>query len=92
MDWGYIFLVAFGFGILLIITQRMVDGTPKRMTRGFVVTMALITIAFVYPERREATLVGLFIALMISFLFWLLIGRYNPVAAEGEIKVYGLDD
>ncbi|MCL4253616.1 MAG: hypothetical protein KJ043_07555 [Anaerolineae bacterium] len=31
------------------------------------------------------------IALILNFLFWALIGRYNPVASK-EVRVLGLDD
>jgi len=31
------------------------------------------------------------IALILNFLFWALIGRYNPVASK-EVHVLGLDD
>lgn len=91
MDGGYIFLVAVTFGTMLIIAQRLTPGV-KRLTRGFIVTMALIMIFWVYPERQSASITGFILALVISFLFWVLIGRYNPVEEREEIKVYGLDD
>lgn len=91
MDWGYIWLLALTFGFFLILIQR-IAGRAKRITRGFIVTLGLLTLLFVYPERRGESALGLFIALVISFLFWWLIGRYNPVQAKDEIKVYGLDD
>jgi hypothetical protein len=91
MDWGYILLLGGTFGCFLILTQRMAP-QHKRMTRGFIVTLGLITLFLVYPERQNESAVGLFIALLLSFLFWLLVGRYNPVQERDEIKVYGLDD
>jgi len=89
MDWSYIGLVAFSFGILLILTQRVI---PKRraMMRGFVVSMGILLM--IRYELQTENLVGYFLAVIISFLFWLLIGRYNPVSDEEGIKVYGLDD
>jgi hypothetical protein len=36
--------------------------------------------------------VALVIALIVNFLFWLLIGRYNPTHSSDEIQVIGLDD
>jgi hypothetical protein len=32
-----------------------------------------------------------FIAIIFNFLFWALVGRYNPVAGK-EVRVMGLDD
>jgi hypothetical protein len=32
------------------------------------------------------------VALVVNFLFWLLIGRYNPVGSSEDIQVLGLDD
>ena len=30
--------------------------------------------------------------LIINFLYWALLGRYNPVGSSDAIKVYGMDD
>lgn len=89
MEWGYVALIGTAFGVLLIIAQR-IEARHKRMFRGFIVTMALILM--IRYEQQSDNLVGYVIALLISFLFWLLIGRYNPVGSGDEIKVYGLDD
>lgn len=91
MDWGYIALIALVFGALLIIAQRVVP-RHRRMTRGFIVTMAIMLMCRYDPSLQVANLIGYALALFISFLFWLLIGRYNPVKAEADIKVYGLND
>lgn len=90
MDWNYIFLVGFTFGVMLILTQRITNPRQKRLFRGFVVTMAIILM--IRYQLQIENLVGYFIAIIISYLFWLLIGRYNPVGNHEEIKVYGLND
>lgn len=89
MDWGYVTLVAVTFSILLIIAQR-VEERRRRMVRGFIVSMAILLM--IRYELQDENLVGYVIALFVSFLFWLLIGRYNRVGSSDVIKVYGMDD
>ncbi len=89
MDWGYIWLIGLAFGVMLILAQR-IKPRQKRLFRGFIVTMAVILM--IRYDLQGENLVGYFIALVISYLFWLLIGRYNPVESREEIKVYGLND
>lgn len=31
-------------------------------------------------------------ALIVNFLYWALLGRYNPVGSSDSIRVYGMDD
>jgi len=89
MDWGYVLLIASAFGVLLIITQRVV-ATRRHIMRGFVISMGILLM--IRYELQLETLIGYAFALLISFLFWLLIGRYNPVGSDDNIKVYGIDD
>lgn len=89
MDWGYTLLIAFSFGALLIIAQRVV-ANRRRMMRGFIVFMAIFLM--IRYELHFENVIGYIIAIFISFLFWLLIGRYNPVSNDSGIKVYGMDD
>lgn len=89
MDWGYVLLIALAFGVLLIITQRVV-ATRRHIMRGFVISMGILLM--IRYELQLETLLGYAFALLISFLFWLLIGRYNPVGSDDNIKVYGIDD
>lgn len=91
MNWGYMLVVAFGFGLLLILSQRIVQ-RHKRTFRLFILAAAgLLMIRY---ELHLENLLGYLLALFLSFLFWLFIGRYNEVGNEDEteIKVYGLDD
>lgn len=89
MNWGYIALIAVAFGLMLIIAQRVIP-RHRRMTRGFIVFMAIFLMCR-YQYQVE-NLIGYGFALLLSFLFWLLIGKYNPVKNESDIKVYGLND
>lgn len=90
MNSGYLLLVSVAFGLLLILAQR-IEARHKRMFRGFIVTMAIFLM--IRYEYQGETLLGYGFALLISYLFWLFIGRYNPVKnSNDEIKVYGLND
>lgn len=89
MSWGYVLLITVVFTTLLIIIQRTEDRKRKLM-RGFVITMGILLM--IRYELQGETLLGYMFALIMSFLFWLLIGRYNAVGSSDEIKVYGMDD
>lgn len=89
MNGGYLLVVGIAFGLLLILSQRIVP-RHKRMFRGFLFTMAVFLM--IRYEYQLETLLGYVFAIFLSFLFWLLIGRYNPVNDKDEIKVYGLND
>lgn len=91
MGTGYIALVAFVFSLLLIVSQRIVTRHQKGF-RGFIIFMVILL--FLRMNRVQENIIGLLIALVVSYLFWLLIGRYNKVgnADDEGIKVFGLDD
>lgn len=93
MDWSQFSVVLIVFSFLWILAQRI----SERHQRGFRIFIVLFAIGWMSMRLSlffwEMTL-GIFLSLVISFLFWLLIGRYNPVGNpdEDSIKVYGLDD
>jgi hypothetical protein len=93
MVWGYFFLVFIVLSILWIMAQRIV----KRHRVAFRVFVMLFTIvwgSWRFDQFQWEMIWGFIASLFLSFLFWLLIGRYNPVgnADDENIKVYGLDD
>lgn len=91
MNWGYLTLIAVAFSILLILSQRIVP-RHKRAFRGFIVSIAILLM--IRYEFQTENVIGYLLAIVISFLYWLLIGRYNQITAtdEDSIRVYGLDD
>jgi hypothetical protein len=92
MDWGYIGVVTLFFTVILIIAQR-IEAKRQRIARYFIfIMMLLLMLRPNYTHLRGQNLVAYAIALFISFIFWLLIGRYNPVGSSDTIKVYGMDD
>ena len=92
MDVGSLILLALSFTVLFILVQRA-EASRKRIVRVIVVLLILFIAWYANATslQREA-LVGFIIAVMISFLFWLLIGRYNPVGSSDDIHVLGMDD
>ncbi len=93
MDWNYVLLISIAVTLLLLLVQRTV---PKRRRLALVIVAGCLLVirhnAFLKGDLHEETLLASGIACLLSALFWLLIGRYNPVAAEDEIRVIGMDD
>ena len=93
MDWKYVALITVAATILLVMIQRT---EPKRRRLAVaLVALGLLVIrqnAFLKADLHEETLIAFIFALLLSGIFWLLIGRYNPVNANDEINVMGMDD
>ena len=91
MEWSYIGIIATIYSGLLIVWQRVVARHQGRFRNFVIFTVILL---FLRMNRFQENIIGLLIALVVGYLFWLLIGRYNKVgdADESGIKVYGLDD
>lgn len=93
MDWSQFFVVFIVFSILWILAQRI----SERHQRTFRVFIILFAMGWMYMRLNLffwELILGIIASLVMSFLFWVLIGRYNPVGNKDEegIKVYGLDD
>ena len=93
MEWGYTLLITLTSAALLIMIQR---AEPKRRKLvGFFAVLGLLLIrhnAFLKPRLHEETLVAFVAGFLLSGLFWLLIGRYNPVGSGDDVRVIGMDD
>lgn len=93
MDWNYATLITITVTLLFVLIQRT-DPKRRRLSIVFVM-LALLVIrhnAFLKPELHEETLVAFILGFLLSGIFWLLIGRYNPVDRQNEIQVMGMDD
>jgi hypothetical protein len=92
-DWGTFFAVFLIFSVLWIVGQRIAKRHQHSVRIAIVVLAAfwLWARVLIYPWEM---ILGLVASLFISFLFWILIGRYNPVGNpdDEQIKVYGLND
>ena len=92
MDIGSLILLALSFSVLFIMVQRA-EAKRKRIVRITVILLILFMIWYANTTNLQSeALVGFIIALIISFLFWLLVGRYNPVGSSDAIRVLGMDD
>lgn len=92
MDGGGVLLLTFLFCIIVFIIQR----TEAKRRRGVTIFMLLFTpLILWYVGMRQwwgTAIVALLLALFLNFLFWILIGRYNPVGSSDNIRVLGMDD
>lgn len=92
MDAGMLLLMTLSFGVLLLLMQR---SEVKRRKVVIVLLLPVVGIVVHYANARDylrEALIGFLLALVLNGLFWLLIGRYNPVGNSDSIKVLGLDD
>ncbi len=93
MDWNYIGLIAITVTLLFLLVQRT-EPKRRRLSIAFLVLCLLVIRqnAFLKSDLHEETLAAFILGVLLSGIFWLLIGRYNPVAAADDIQVMGLDD
>jgi len=89
---GILALLTIFISVMLFMIQR---AEAKRRLLVAVVMLAigeLIRRYVFYRGVHTEAQVALVIALIVNFLFWALIGRYNPVHSSDEIQVIGMDD
>jgi len=93
MDWNYTGLISIIVMFLFIMIQRT---NPKRRRLSFVIVILCLLVIRHYTtlknDLHEETLIAFILGVVLSGVFWLLIGRYNPVASDDEIRVMGMDD
>ncbi len=94
MQGDYVLLLTVIFSFLLFLIQR-----TERKARFWVATLIIITAGILlnnfvrYRALESEGLLALGLALLLNFLYWFIIGRYNPVKNSDEtIKVIGMDD
>lgn len=93
MNAGVVLLLTLVLGGMLFLIQR----AEKRRRR--LATLVMAGLAFLlwywagYRQLGGEFTTSLLLALVLNFLFWLLIGRYNPVGdSDSGIRVLGMDD
>lgn len=93
MDWGLFALLLFGFSLVFFIIQRTEAQKRRIVILTMLVVLELLRRFIVYRDINTEGIIAFLIALILNFLFWAIIGRYNPVKSSDEtIKVYGMDD
>lgn len=93
MDFSYIGLITLAVTILLLLVQRT-ESTKKRITWAVVILCFLVIRhnAFLKGDFHEETLIGFICGFIFSGIFYVTIGKYNPVGTSDDIKVVGMDD
>lgn len=93
MDLSYATLVSITVTLLLVLIQRT-EKTKRRIVSSFVVICFLVIRhnAFVKGDLHDETLLAFAAGFLFSGLFWLLVGKYNPVGTSDEIHVIGMND
>ena len=92
VDAGLLLFLTILISVPLFIIQR---SEARRRFIVFLITLIpfeLIRRYVWYRDVHAEAVTALIIALVINFLFWALIGRYNPVGSSDRIKVLTLKD
>ena len=93
MDIGYIALIAAVVTLLIIMIQRV---ERKRRKLAIIIVSGCFLVmrqnAFIKGDLHEETLLAFIVGVLVSGLFWLLVGKYNPVGSSDEIRVVNMDD
>ncbi len=92
MDTNYLIFFTIIMSFLLFLFQR--TESKKRITVLIVMAIPALLIRnwIVFRDLESEGIIALFIALLLNFFFWVLIGRYNPVGSSDDIQVLGMDD
>ena len=92
MNLEHIFTLTLIMSFLILLIQRT-EHKARRLIIILTLVPSFFLLDFVLRRNIETEgLVALFLSLFFNFLFWVLIGRYNPVPNSDEMKVLGLDD
>lgn len=92
MDGQYLLILTILISFLLLLIQRTEPQKRFKVILIMLVVVVLIRNWVRYREIQREAIAALIIALIINFLFWWLIGRYNPVTSSDNIQVLGMDD
>lgn len=92
MDSGAVVGLSLFLGLIMFFIQRTEVKKRRLVTRLMVIVIALTLVWAALRQLIGAFILALVIALVLNFIFWLLIGRYNPVGSSDDIQVLGMDD
>lgn len=92
MNWGIVFFFTILYTALLLMIQR---AEVRRRKLVITILVPIGAIIYWYANLRvinsEAN-TAIILALILNFIFWIVIGRYNPVGSSDAINVIGMDD
>lgn len=94
MQLEYVVLLTLFISTLMLLVQRSERKYRRVVFLLFVLTAGILLRNFVvYRAIEREGYTALFLSFVINFLFWLFIGRYNPVgSSDSNIQVLGMDD
>ena len=92
MDTGTFFTFTLLISLLLLMIQRSEAKRRLAVALLMIIPGILLRNLAIYRDVEREAWFALVAALVLNFLFWVLIGRYNPVPSSDEIRVLGLDD
>ncbi len=92
MDTESVVVLTVALSLIFLIIQR--TEAKKRRIVTYVMSVVLLIVLWYVATIQiwGAAIVALLLALFLNYLFWLLIGRYNPVGSSDDIHVLGMDD
>jgi hypothetical protein len=92
MNWQIYITVSIILSTLFITVQRA-DPTKRGAIRNFMLfCLGLLGLYVALYETYREGVMGFITGLIISGLFWAVIGRYNPAGSSDDIHVIGMDD
>lgn len=92
MEIGVIVLLSVSFGIMLMVVQRSERKRRLLVALGMLLIGEVIRRYVWYRGYHGEGWIALGVAFAFNVLFWIFIGRYNPVGSSDRIQVYTLDD
>jgi len=92
MNLEYFLLFTIIITLLLLLIQRTESGKRRIVIFTMIIPAILIRNWANYRDMETEAWAALATAILLNALFWLVIGRYNPVPSSEDIRVLGLDD
>lgn len=90
---NYQLLLTVFFSLMFFTIQRTETQYRRRVFVLFAIFPGVLMFIYMsYLTLLSAFWNALLIALILNLLFWIVIGRYNPVRSSEEIQVLGMDD
>lgn len=92
MDMGSFFLIFIWFALIFFLIQRT-EANRRRLVISLMFIVGFLTWYWANFRGLDREFIfGLIAGLVLNVLFWILIGRYNPVGSSDDIQVIGMDD
>ncbi len=77
---------------LVLLVQRS-EPSKRRLVLFLLIIPAILLRNFAqFRDVETEALTAFWLALLLNFVYWLVIGRHIPAGGSEEIKVLGLDD